>query len=560
MPKSVALLVATLLLATGCATQTSNFVAPGSDTNIPQASPGDNEDRDNSSSDAANFSGNNIAEKSPTAIDPAPAAAVHTDLWHQLSDNFSLPKASDQPSVRRELNWFSHNQTYIDRIASRGEHFLFYIAEEVRKRGMPSELALLPAIESAFNPHAMSRRKALGLWQFMPRTADHFNLSRDWWRDERGDVVASTTAALDYLDYLHDLFDGDWLLAIAAYNCGEGTVRRAIRKNTARGKPTDFWSLKLPRETRTYVPRLLALRDVVANPAPNGVALPLLENRPFFEIVSIPGQIDLEKAAELAGIDYSLMRMLNPAFKRNISHPDGPHRLLLPVGSADAFLQSLAAIPSEQWAPAKVYTVKRGDSLYKIARHHHLRTRDLKHYNKLRTDVLQIGQRLKIPGTHSDLNDQGTRGVYTVQAGDSLWLIARRHDISLSELIAWNHLEKTDTLRPGQTLSLAPKDVVSASASPRLESRTKEATTYDQQSSPATKSAVKEGAVKKDAVKKGAVKKVTYSVRRGDSLYRIAENFVLSVSDIVKWNDLDQKAYLRPGQPLTLFVKDTLSQ
>ena len=251
------------------------------------------------------------------------------DLWQRVRAGMVLQGHYDDPRITKQVEWFSNNQSYIDRVMSRGELYLYHIVEELENNELPLELTLLPVVESAYDPFAYSGSHASGLWQFIPMTGDRFGLRQDWWYDGRRDPLAATEAAISYLKYLNNYFEGDWLLALAAYNSGEGTVRRAIERNKRNGKPTDFWSLKLPRETTAYVPQLLAISRVIADPESHGIALPSIPDSPYFDIVDLPEQLDLVKAAEMASIDSSTLHKLNAGYSRwVVTHPEGPHRIV----------------------------------------------------------------------------------------------------------------------------------------------------------------------------------------------------------------------------------------
>ncbi|MBS3785862.1 MAG: transglycosylase SLT domain-containing protein, partial [Gammaproteobacteria bacterium] len=237
------------------------------------------------------------------------------DVWDRIRAGFSLP-AGDANRVARERQRYIGLNDFWTAVSERASPYLFHITEEIDTRGLPMEVALLPIVESAYKPTAYSHGRAAGLWQFIPSTGRHFGLDQNWWYDGRRDVLASTDAALTYLTNLHELFDGDWLLAFAAYNAGQGTVARAIKRNEAAGKPTDYWSLSLPRETMQYVPRLLAARDIVLDPSAYGVALLPVNNQPALSVVELEHQFDLALAAELAGIDMEMLYALNPGYNR----------------------------------------------------------------------------------------------------------------------------------------------------------------------------------------------------------------------------------------------------
>jgi len=496
-----------LLLLAGCAQQPATQAqnessAPPSE--LTQASTANHERN----------TGENASRKR-TVIFSSPdrdSMAPNRDIWQRIRKGLALQSYYDHPGIAKQVDWYSGNQTYIDRVMGRAELYLYHIVEQLEHHNMPLELALLPVVESAYDPFAYSNSHASGLWQFIPSTGSHFGLRRDWWYDGRRDPVASTEAAVEYLQYLYNYFDHDWLLALAAYNCGEGNVRRAMAKNRRHGKKTDFWSLKLPRETRAYVPQLLAISRVVANPKAHRVALPAIGNAPYFDIVDVPDQLDLSKAAQLASVDSEELRRLNAGYSRFVTHPEGPHRILMPVAQTQAFKLALSQTPKSQWAPIKHHIVKAGDTLSGIASKHRVTVSQLRKQNRLSSDLLRIGQRIKIPDSGIDSPLAAESRSYRVRRGDSLWKIARQHDVSVRDLAKWNSLNVREPLRPGQVLSVQ----VSGQSSVQ--------------------------------------RKVRYKVRRGDSFYRIASKFDLSVNEILEWNNLSVKHLLKPGQRLTLFV------
>lgn len=266
-----------------------------------------------------------------------------SDLWERIRNGMGLPKP-DRTEITSEIEWFSLKQAYFDVVADRARPYLHHIVEEVERRDMPLEIALLPIIESAYQPTAYSPKGAAGIWQFIPGTGKRFGLKENAWYDGRRDVMASTEAALDYLNILHERFDGDWLLAIAAYNCGEGAVENAIERNRRLGRSTDFWSLDLPGETQVYVPKLLAISSIVADPSEYQLTLNPIPNRPYLKEVHTGGQISLDKAAALANMTVAELRSLNPGLKGSTTDPAGPHKLVLPIHKAEKFQQRLASL------------------------------------------------------------------------------------------------------------------------------------------------------------------------------------------------------------------------
>jgi len=464
-----------------------------------------------------------------------------TDIWGRLRAGFVLDHNVDNKRVRDQLSWYAKHPNYINRVVDRGSRYLHYIVSETEKRGLPTEFALLPIIESAFDPFAYSHGRAAGLWQFIPSTGKYFGLTQSWWHDERRDVIAATDAALTYLDRLSNRFGGDYTLALAAYNSGGGTVSSAMRRNRKSNKPEDFWSLQLPKETRYYVPKLIALAKIFDNPEAYGIELPALADEPYFDVVETGGQLDLAQAAELAGVDIDEIYLLNPSYNRWATSPEGPHRLLVPHQNAEAFRLALAEIPPGKRVSWRNYVVKSGDSLITISRKFSTTPAVLQQVNSLKGDLIRIGQRLMIPSASKnsdtyalsaskrlerkqDKKRDGNKLRHTVRKGDTFWDIAREHRVSVRQVAAWNGMAPGDPLIPGKELVI-----------------------WSNTTQPVLASA---GGVRGKAM----VRKVGYSVRKGDSLARIANRFSVNVRDIASWNDLNTSRYLQPGQSLVLYV------
>lgn len=471
--------------------------------------------------------------------EPEPLVADHAqrDLWQRLRDGFALDLDQDNRRIKAQRDWYARHPAYLDRVAKRGERYLHYIVEEAEKRNMPLELALLPVVESAFDPFAYSHGRAAGPWQFIPSTGRMFGMHQGYWADQRRDIIASTDAALTYLQRLAERFDGDWLLALASYNAGAGTVSKAVRRNRQAGKPTDFWSLRLPRETSAYVPKLIAISQIVRDPAAFNLALHPIPDQPYFDIVNTGSQIDLAQAAKLAEISIEELYLLNPSYNQWATDPDGPHRLLVPVGTSDSFRTRLASLPEDARMQWQRYTIRSGDSLITIARRHGVTVDMLRDVNRLRGNTIIAGNSLLIPvpGESSDtyslsadqrLEDKQQAGVagrqrvdLVVRPGDTLWELARAHQVGVRELARWNNMAPGDPLRIGQSLVVWTR-ASSAAAPARPE----------------------------------MIRKVNYAVRRGDSLYRIASRFNVSINEIARWNGINTGHYLQPGQRLTLYV------
>ena len=465
----------------------------------------------------------------------APVAATAPDLFDRIRRGFVIGDV-DHATVDQEQRWFAGHPAYLDRTFKRGERYLYHIVNELEARNMPLELALLPVVESAFNPVAYSRARAAGLWQFIPATGRRYGLKQNWYYDGRRDVVAATTAALDYLQFLVNEFDGDWLLAVAAYNCGEMNVTRAIARNRAAGKPIDFFSLKLPRETRAYVPKLLAMRRIVADPTSHNLAFAPIPNEAYFARVELAGQIDLHVAADLADVAEEELLALNPAFNHWVTDPDGPHHLLVPVNREAQLVAGLVDLPPEKRVRIVYHHVRSGDTLGAIATHYGVSVAALRTANKLRGSVIHPGQDLLItaaprgdvrmaaadiePAQAEAPRRSPAIAKHTVRRGDTLWSIARSRGVSLSTLASTNGLSSNDTLSVGQVLSI-PGTATLASTNPGADSP----------------------------------QALTYIVKAGDTLGRIASRFRVSIADVLGWNGL-KSHLIKPGQRLVMYVED----
>lgn len=472
-----------------------------------------------------------VMPSSPSADSPADeslkdANEKNSDLWPEIIKGYGLPQVADE-KVAKHLRWFSNNQKYLDRVTEQSKPYLHYVANEMRKNDLPLELALLPIVESAYDPFASSPSKALGLWQFVPGTGRNFGLKQNQWYDGRRDLVASTDAAARYLKRLNAMFDGDWLLAIAAYNAGEGTVRRAIQRNRKQGKGTDFWSLPLSQQTQSYVPQLVALSKVVANPKKYDLELNKIPNTPYFTTVNVSSPIDLAQAARMAQIDPKELRNLNAGYSKWITDPTGPHQLLVPIADAAEFTLALEKLPKT--APMQLagdYSVKSGDTLGAIAKRFGTSVAALQSANNLKSHNLRVGQRLTIPGQAplgspyalqaeqeiAQRNQKNTGTYYTIRAGDSFWTIAKKHGTSVNNLLKWNDMVSSAKLKPGQKLLVA------------------------------------------NGIKSPVDNKITYQIKAGDTLHKIAHRFDVSKKDILSWNKVKDESYIHPGQELTIYL------
>ncbi|MCW8887566.1 MAG: LysM peptidoglycan-binding domain-containing protein, partial [Gammaproteobacteria bacterium] len=402
------------------------------------------------------------------------------DLWSEVQAGLQLTDYNHK-RVTQQLNWYTKNQSYLDRVADRATPYLYLLVEEAKRRKIPLEIALLPVVESAFKPFAYSHGRAAGLWQFIPGTGKRFGLKQTWWYDGRRDVVEATRAAYDYLEYLNKLYDGDWLLSLAAYNAGEGNVRKAVRKNKKRGRKTDFWSLDLPDETKAYVPKLLAISKLIRNPVAHGIVLKSIPYEPHLQIVNTESQIDLDLAAELAELSTEQIYRYNPAFNRWATDPDGPHHLLLPKDKAQIFTANLANYPKNERIKWKRHKVRNGEVLGTIAEKYNTTVKMLKKVNKIKSNNIRVGKSIVIPVARKSLDRyklsagerlkkiqtvkrSGNRVEIRVAKGDTFWDIAQKYNVSSSSIAKWNGMSPRDPLRLGQKLVIWTKKKQDVSA------------------------------------------------------------------------------------------------
>jgi membrane-bound lytic murein transglycosylase D len=401
-------------------------------------------------------------------------------LWTRLARGFTM-YSMVHDRIDEAMFLYLGRLDQLQTITQRAEPYLFFIVEQLRERGMPMELALLPIVESAYQPGATSRSKAAGLWQFIPSTGQHFGLKQNWWYDGRRDVHASTQAALDYLQRLHDMFAGDWLLALSAYNAGEGTVSRAIERAAARGEPTDYWSLDLPQETKDYVPRLIALSRLFHDPHVYGLIPHKIEDAPFLARIELDRPLNLSKVANAMEMSEEELYRLNPGFKRGINgNGKEAIALLLPRDKAQRLKEMdmedlYAALPKLRQAKAT-----RTESAASFARRHGVSLTALREMNPLLQDKVTRGQIVLLPAKdghkardtklaqrqpepslaktadkRQDHRQATTKITYTVRKGDTLFGIARRFKVDVARLRQWNKLGEKDALKPGQDIIVA---------------------------------------------------------------------------------------------------------
>ena len=399
---------------------------------------------------------------SPAPMPPTPLPLLATDeqpddVWERIRLGLNWQEI-DHARVDKARERFLRQHNYVPAAQDRANYYLHHIVEEVDKRDLPMEITLLPMIESNLNPFAASHAGAAGLWQIMPRTGKHLGLSQDSWYDGRQSVRDSTTGALDYLEKLHTRFDGDWLLALAAYNCGAANVSRAQRSNKAKGLDTDYWSLDLPSETHNYVPKLLALVQIVADPQKFNVTIPAVDNSPSFEVVEITRPMHFVKAAQMAGVDIETLRALNPGRLRGAVSANGASELLLPIGTLDQFEASIAQAGPEELMRWESYQIQPGDSLGYIAVQFNTRVILLQQLNGIQGTKIRAGDTLNIPISITGPSKQAFAQDYRVREGDSLHRIADKFKISVSDIVIWNALDPAAYIRPGQQLTLYAAD------------------------------------------------------------------------------------------------------
>ena len=467
------------------------------------------------------------------ASSPPPAvgeAHVHDHVWERLVHSFELPQCADYEISLKWAQWYADRPEYMARIFKRAQPWIFFITEELERRQLPGELALLPIVESAYDPFAYSSGRALGAWQFISSTGKNYGLNQNWWYDGRRDVWASTHAALDYLQYMHDMFEGDWLLALAGYNSGEHGVMRRVKKNIRAGKPADFWNLTLPRETRGYVPKLLGLTCLFKNPEHYDFEIPATPDRQVITSVDFGRQTDLVLVSQLANVPIDVVFTLNPGYNRWATSPDGPYRVVLPLEGAELLQASLKKIDSAALMKWDQVVVEPGDSLSKIAARHHVPVAVLRSSNDLEGDLIRVGQKLRLPRDEQLLVDPlyaqaalelqnlqsgliaAQRLTHRVRPGESLSVIALRYRVSIKDLQRWNNISDPHALRAGANITVF----------------------HSPAQAPASGGTVR------------------YVVQRGDSLWTIARKHKVKINDIKSWNDLGNSTVIQPGQSIKI--------
>lgn len=471
------------------------------------------------------------------------------NLWKRVRESLVFNRHIEDRVVQEKIRWYGRNQEYLDRVTGRASLYLHYITTELAKRKMPLDLALLPVVESAFNPFAFSPSRASGLWQFIPSTGKRYGLKQNWWYDGRRDIVDGTRAALDYLEKLNEEFDGDWLLTLAAYNTGERNVARAMERNRQSGKRTDFWSLRLHRETLGYVPSLLAVAEILAHPEKYGIKWQPIPDTPYFAIAETDSQIDLAMAAELADMSMDELYLLNPGFNQWATDPEGPHRILVTVDAEKNFLGKLATLSDNERMRWERHIVKQGETLGQIATRYKTTIVALQQVNELRGNLIHEGGSLLIPlaqqpeshytlsltgrGFSSDTGESaaGPGAVHTIRQGDTLWGIGRKYGVTIAQLASWNGINSSTVLRQGQKLKLGIEKQQPKNSLPTNPGR--------------TLSAAASAQVRNTT-------ETSYTVRPGDSLWLIARRNNTTVAKLTSWNTLSKNTKLQPGQVISL--------
>ncbi len=467
--------------------------------------------------------------KIPT-IDPGQA---YENVWDRIVDRFALPECSDQEVNLQWARWYADRPEYMARIFKRAEPWIHYIAEELERRNMPGELALLPIVESAYDPFAYSSGRALGTWQFISDTGKRYGLKQNWWYDGRRDVWSSTQAALEYLSYMSNMFEGDWLLALAGYNTGENRVARQITRNKSIGKPTDYWNLSLPRETRGYVPKLMGLACLFKYPERYDFKMAVTPDEPVIAAVDMGRQADLVLISQMSQAPIDVLFTLNPGYNRWATSPEGPFRVVLPLENAALLKTSMQTIDPNSLMRWDQVAVERGDTLSDLSRRHHVPIDVLKSSNNLKSNTIHPGQKLLLPRDEQLLVDpqyaaaaaqlqelqagliSADRITHTVRPGENLSVIAKRYRVSVDELQRWNKINDPRTLRAGFNLIVFHTPTQSRTG-------------------------------------KGNSGEVRYVVERGDSLWSIARKYKVRVNDLRSWNSLGKGVVLQPGQKLRI--------
>jgi membrane-bound lytic murein transglycosylase D len=471
----------------------------------------------------------------------------HNNLWVAIREDFQLNHYANNPEVQAQLNWFMHNQDYLDRTARRAAPYMYYIYQAVKARNLPSELVLLPIIESAYNPFVSSPMGAAGLWQIEPGTAHTFGLREDFWYDGRRDVTASTNAALDYLSYLQNYFGGDWLLAIAAYDTGEGNVESSIHRNARSGLPTDYWSLSLAQETEAYVPRLLALAIIISDPKDYPINLPPISNQPYLGEVEISSQISLAQAATMAGVSLTELKTLNPEYRRSTLDPHEPYKLLLPLDRVSVFKHNLLALPTNQGGLWSRYKVQPGDTWKKIAKRFNTSIGLIQEVNRITDQQPPVGVILLIPENQN--NEAAIATAVTQETNDQTPATANNTaDGALSNPTpADNTLTSNDSDNSSDSNN---NDDVTVAAPDLSDAANLDAS--------AMKSLDAQNAATTEKSPGLHLYKIIHTVKPGESIASIALSHHVSADEVARWNNLSLHAHVKHGSKIIIWRKNSI--
>ena len=463
-----------------------------------------------------------------------------SNLWSYIANQQKL-EINNNPRIQQQLGWFKKHPDYLTRISERAQPYLYLVVQEIEKEGLPIEIALLPIVESAYYPFSYSHGTAAGVWQFIPSTGRLYGLDQDWWHEDRRHILNSTRAAARYLKDLSKMFNGDWMLAVAAYNAGPGRIQNALKINQKARKQTDYWSLDLPKETERYIPKLLALSMIVKDPSKFGQQLTPIDNSKFLEVVELNSQFDLALIAQWTGLSIDEIYTYNPGLRRWATPVSLPYELLLPVSTVKSFednLEKAGKMPRISWLR---HQIKSGDSLIYLAKKYKTTVDQIRSVNELQSDLIRAGEYLIVPlaqeneGYYSLSEKQREKSrlnteknaekiIYKVVSGDSLWKIAVQFDTTVNNLVRWNQLDLSSPLRIDKELVIWVED----SNKTGLAEITRTGIDIDT--------------------------KITYMVRAGDNLSKIASKYSVKVKDVLSWNNIKESQILKPGQKLLIKV------
>ena len=463
-----------------------------------------------------------------------------SNLWSYIANQQKL-EINNNPRIQQQLGWFKKHPDYLTRISERAQPYLYLVVQEIEKEGLPIEIALLPIVESAYYPFSYSHGTAVGVWQFIPSTGRLYGLDQDWWHEDRRHILNSTRAAARYLKDLSKMFNGDWMLAVAAYNAGPGRIQNAVKINQKARKQTDYWSLDLPKETERYIPKLLALSMIVKDPSKFGQQLTPIDNSKFLEVVELNSQFDLALIAQWTGLSIDEIYTYNPGLRRWATPVSLPYELLLPVSTVKSFednLEKAGKMPRISWLR---HQIKSGDSLIYLAKKYKTTVDQIRSVNELQSDLIRAGEYLIVPlaqeneGYYSLSEKQREKSrlnteknaekiIYKVVSGDSLWKIAVQFDTTVNNLVRWNQLDLSNPLRIDKELVIWVED----SNKTGLAEITRTGIDIDT--------------------------KITYMVRAGDNLSKIASKYSVKVKDVLSWNNIKESQILKPGQKLLIKV------